>query len=293
MNQDCSVGLFAQVACLWEATARKPGNVHRYRDFEDSNYLDFLLSAAVIAPILDRAAGRRVGATALDGVRATRWLVAKNTNLGIILLLTPLAAVPPGQELRSGVVEILRGLDVEDTRAVFEAIRLAAPAGLGRVRAQDVYDEPTASLREVMSLAADRDLIARQYADDFADVFGAGLEGLRAGFALERSVEAALVYAHLHLMARHPDSLIARKRGVAEAEEAAGRARQVLAAGWPHSQSGRDALAELDDWLREQGRGRNPGSTADLVAASLFVALRERIMVLPLALPWSVGGAHV
>ena len=50
-----SPGQLAQVACLLEATARKPGNVHRYRDFEDLHFLDFLLSATAIAGPLDRA----------------------------------------------------------------------------------------------------------------------------------------------------------------------------------------------------------------------------------------------
>jgi triphosphoribosyl-dephospho-CoA synthase len=88
-------------------------------------------------------------------------------------------------------------------------------------------------------------------------------------------------------MAHCPDSLIARKRGAAEAEEAAGRARQVLEQGWPGSAAGRDALDELDAWLRADGRARNPGTTADLVTACLFVALREGIMALPPRLPWS------
>src|SRR5262245_58243539 len=91
------VGLCVQLACVWEATARKPGNVHRYRDFEDASYLDFILSAAAIAPVLEGAAGRPVGQTILDAVRATRLVVRTNTNLGIILLLSPLAAVPPGR----------------------------------------------------------------------------------------------------------------------------------------------------------------------------------------------------
>ena len=89
-----SPGLCAQIACVWEATARKPGNVHRYCDFEDSTYLDYLLSAAALAPVLDRAADRRIGETILDAVRATRRVTRSNTNLGIVLLLTPLASVP-------------------------------------------------------------------------------------------------------------------------------------------------------------------------------------------------------
>src|SRR5207302_1602059 len=86
-----SIGLHAQVACIWEATARKPGNVHRYLDFPETTYLDFLLSAAAVAPVLDQACRRRVGETILEGVRATRRVVSTNTNLGILLLLAPLA----------------------------------------------------------------------------------------------------------------------------------------------------------------------------------------------------------
>src|SRR5690348_4268667 len=107
------VGLCAQVACVWEATARKPGNIHRFRDFEDAGYLDFVLSAAALAPVLAAAPERRVGATILEGVRATRRVVRSNTNLGMVLLLAPLAAVPPGEELRPGVARVLDGLDLE------------------------------------------------------------------------------------------------------------------------------------------------------------------------------------
>src|SRR5207237_5903348 len=76
-----SAGFCAQVACVWEATARKPGNVHRFCDFDDTTYLDFLLSAAAVAPALDAAVGRRVGETVLDAVQATRAVVPSNTNL--------------------------------------------------------------------------------------------------------------------------------------------------------------------------------------------------------------------
>jgi triphosphoribosyl-dephospho-CoA synthase len=285
------VGLFAQVACVWEATARKPGNVHRYRDFDDAGYVDFLLSAAALAPVLSTACQRPVGATVLEAIRATRRAVRTNTNLGIALLLAPLAAVPEGVDLRAGVERVLAGLTVEDARLAYEAIRLAAPGGLGRAPAQDVNADPTQTLREVMALAAGRDRIARQYAGGYADVFDDGAPAVCAGLELSGTVEGAIIHAHLTIMARHPDTLIARKRGPAEAAEAAARARRVLEEGWPQQPSGRVALAELDQWLRAEGNGRNPGATADLVAASLFVLLREGALPLPASLPWSAGDA--
>jgi len=274
-----NIGLCAQVACIWEATARKPGNVHRFRDFRDTSYVDFLVSAAAMAPTLDRARGRRVGETVLDAVRATRSVAATNTNMGIVLLFAPLAAVPEDRDLRSGIADVLEKVDVADARLVYEAIRLASPAGLGQVPEQDLTQEPTVGLREAMVLAADRDLVARQYASGFQEVLYDGVQALERG--LGPSLEQAIVLCHLEFMAKYPDSLIVRKRGLAEAEESCRRARHVLDLGWPHPGASQTAIADLDSWLRAEGNSRNPGTTADLVAASLFAVLREGIIKLP------------
>jgi triphosphoribosyl-dephospho-CoA synthase len=276
------IGLCAQVACVWEATARKAGNVHRYRDFDDASYVDFLASAAAIAPVLTTACHRPVGETVLECVRATRSVVRTNTNLGIILLLAPLAAVPPDEPLRTGVSRVLNALTVADAERVYEAIRLASPAGLGRAPEQDVYDAaPTQTLREVMALAAGRDLIARQYVNGFAEVWDDGVPALLTGLRVKQSLEGAILFAQLTLLAKHPDTLIRRKCGLAEAQEASRRAAAVLA--------GREAFADFDAWLRAEGRRRNPGTTADLLAACLFILLREGTIQLPLAYPFSHG----
>jgi triphosphoribosyl-dephospho-CoA synthase len=288
------IGLCAQVACIWEVTARKPGNVHRFQDFTDAGYLDYLLSAAAVAPVLDTAWQRRVGElgdVVLEGVRATRRLVRTNTNLGILLLLAPLAAVPPQEDLRLGLDPLLRGLNQSDARAVYQAIRLAAPGGLGQAPEQDVRQEPSQTLAQVMTLAADRDLVARQYSNGFHEVLDVGVPALSRGLEQTASVEGAIIWCHLSLMVSYPDSLIARKRGLAEADEAARRARQTLDLGWPREAVGRDALAELDAWLRAEGHARNPGTTADLVTASLFVALRENTMTVPSPFPWQCDWA--
>ena len=283
------IGLYAQVACVWEASARKPGNVHRYRDFEDSHYIDFLVSAAAAGRALDGAGGRPVGRTVLDGVRLTRRVAGSNTNLGILLLLAPLAKAAAGDGVRAGLPRVLGALDVGDAAAVYEAIRLANPAGLGRVPEQDVHAEPTQGLRQVMALAADRDLVARQYAGGFREVLDEGVPALLRGLEETGSLEGAILSCHLRLLAAHPDSLIARKRGPAEAEEASRRARRVLEDGWPKSPRGPAALVDFDAWLRAEGHGRNPGTTADLVAAGLFVALVEGTIELPPRHRWHFG----
>jgi triphosphoribosyl-dephospho-CoA synthase len=267
-------GQLAQLACILEATARKPGNVHRFADFDDCTYLDFILSAGAIVGPLDRARERGVGAAVLEAVAATGRVVTTNTNLGMILLLAPLAAVPEGEPLRAGVGAVLERLSLDDSRLVYQAIRLARPGGLGDAPAQDVRDEPSIPLREAMRLAADRDSIARQYADGFAEVFDVAVlaldEGLRAGLPLER----AIVVGFLKTLAAIPDTLIARKLGPGVAAEASRRAADALAT---------DTIPEYDAWLRALGHDRNPGATADLLAAALFVALRQGTIGLPLS----------
>jgi triphosphoribosyl-dephospho-CoA synthase len=277
-----SPGLLAQIACQMEVTARKPGNVHRERDFEDSHFLDYLLSAAAIAGPLARAPRVGVGRAVLESVEATRRLVATNTNLGMILLLTPLAAVPENQGLAEGVAAVLAATTLDDARHVYQAIRRARPGSLGTAADQDVSNEPTVTLREAMQLAAERDLVARQYANDYREVFGVALPALRSSLAAGRSLETAIIAAYLTILASEPDTLIARKRGWDEAHEASRRAADVLAAGWPDRTAGLERCAALDDWLRAHGHARNPGTTADLITAALFAALRDGTIRLPL-----------
>jgi triphosphoribosyl-dephospho-CoA synthase len=143
-----------------------------------------------------------------------------------------------------------------------------------------------------MALAAERDLIARQYANGFREVLHDGVPALRRGLEQTRCLEDAIIYAYLHLLATYPDSLIQRKRGPVEAAETSRRARAVLENGWPREEESQHALAELDRWLRAEGHSRNPGTTADLVTACLFVLLRERSIELPLQFRWSAGAAH-
>ena len=265
-------GEAAQLACILEATARKPGNVHRYTDFEDVTYLDFILSAAAIKPVIEGAAGRMIGEVVLDCVKATRSLVTSNTNLGIAMLLAPLVTAEEGEGLREGLDDRIAASDASDTEKLYEAIRLAKPGGMGAVDEQDVQQTPQCSLLEAMSLAADRDTIARQFTRGFKDICDTGLTYFADALNAD-SLEDAIIQLHLFLMSEIPDTLIARKLGTLESEEAAKRARGILDAGWPNEKSSRDLCSGFDRWLRERGNQRNPGTTADLVTAVLFLAL--------------------
>ncbi len=259
----------ALTACLWEASARKAGNVHRFTDFLDLTYLDFVLSAAAMAPVLQTDLDKPLGVTIFDAIRATRDWVQTNTNLGIALLLAPLSKCEPGQ-WRSQLEAKLAATTIDDARYVYEAIRLANPGGLGKVDDQDVAGQPTQTLREVMALAADRDLVARQYANRFREILDYGVPALLDGWGRFGSIEAAILHLQIHLLSGFPDSLIARKLGLAEAEQVASQARQIDLS----TIEGRRRFLDFDRWLRQDVHARNPGTTADLVAACLFVALR-------------------
>ena len=263
-------------ACLWEVTARKAGNVHRFADFDNLTYLDFIQSAAAIAPVLEQRFNLPLGITILEAIRATRSVVQTNTNLGIVLLLTPLAT-SRGQISHDELNSVL------DASTVYEAIRLAVPGGLGKVETQDVAEAPTHTLREVMALAADRDLIARQYENGFREVLDEGVPALMRAWDRFQSVEAAILHAQLHLLSRFPDSLIVRKRGIADAEQVMRQAQEIDLG----SAEGRQRYAIFDRWLRADGHSRNPGTTADLLAACLFVALQENRMNLSMPFTWT------
>jgi triphosphoribosyl-dephospho-CoA synthase len=269
----------AFLACLLEATARKPGNVHPDAEFNDLTYADFVRSAVAAAPAFENAVERGVGATVLDAIQRTQSAVARNTNLGIVLLLAPLACVPTDLSLVEGIQDVLVSLGQRDAEQVYEALRLANPGGLGRVENQDLSEPPSVSLLEAMRLAAGRDGIAAQYASNFSTVFYGAKRLAQCEFFADRW-EDAVVDLHVWLMAEFPDTLISRKCGVDVAREAARRASAVLEVGI-NSTSGREHLRQLDLWLRADSHRRNPGTTADLVAGCLFAALREGVVSPP------------
>jgi triphosphoribosyl-dephospho-CoA synthase len=267
-----------------EATAAKPGNVHRGCDFEDLSYPDFIVAATVTAPIFDRAQSEPLGRTILAAVEVTHHAVATNANLGTILLVAPLAKVPRDRPLDSGVADVLAGLSPGDARNVYAAIRLARPGGLGRVETADVYEDPPADLLSAMRLAADRDMVARQYAEGFHHVLHVAVPWIARAIDGGLSISDAIVHVHLELLSEYPDSLIARRSGAAVAKRASDMAAAVLAAGSPGDDTYDLALADFDFWLRSDGHQRNPGTTADLLAAGLFAALRDGIIKAPFRL---------
>jgi triphosphoribosyl-dephospho-CoA synthase len=275
---DEDVGAAAQLACLLEASAPKPGNVSPGRHFPDARYEDFLASAVAIGAPLAGASQRPLGATIRLAVEATARWTHSNTNLGIVLLMAPLARAATSlsstaTSLRDGVRRVLETTTIDDARDVYAAIRRAAPGGLGRTQEQDVRDEPTVTLLEAMRLAADRDGIAREYAEAFEATFEVGAPALERARRDGLGWDDAVAETFLTLLAGQVDTHVVRRGGQALADQATRLAGEALARGGVRSAEGRQAIGEMDHALRDERHLGNPGTTADLTAASIFVVL--------------------
>jgi triphosphoribosyl-dephospho-CoA synthase len=285
----------AHLACVLEASAPKPGNVSPDRPFADVRYEDFVASAEAIARPLEGAGRRPLGETIRLAVEATAARTRANTNLGIVLLLAPLARAavrlvnrePQSDRdarlrlLRDEVRRVLSETTVDDARNVYQAIRIANPGGLGSAEEQDVAGEPTISLLDTMRLAADRDGVAREYATTYEATFAIGVPALLKARKDGLALNDAIVETFLTLLAAAPDTHIVRRGGDALARRASQLAADALAAGGARSEGGRLSLSAMDASLRDARNLGNPGTTADLTAAVLFAAL--------LVGGWSIG----
>ncbi|WP_295453723.1 triphosphoribosyl-dephospho-CoA synthase [uncultured Thiodictyon sp.] len=267
-------------ACALELDAFKPGNVHRESAGHGMTVADFLLSAEVSAPPLT-APGLGLGERVYRAVAATREAVGCNTNLGIILLCAPLlqAALDPEVPggLRARLAAVLRTAERTDTQWFNRAIRLAAPAGLGESARHDVAEPATATPLEVMAVAAHRDLIARQYAECFKDLFERAVPLLERLQMRWQDPAWAAVGLYLDFLGRFPDTHIARKLGQHQALAVSRRAAPLAAAlnQAARPQPHRAALLAFDRDLKNAGI--NPGTMADLTVACLLIPRLQRL----------------
>ena len=258
-------------ACLTELDAPKPGNVHAFADGHRMTVDEFVRSAdAAAAPL--SAQGARVGLRIHRAVMATFAAVGTNTNLGIILLCAPLAAAAErdATNLRNALHQVLQDLNVDDADLAFRSIVRAAPAGLGHSAQHDVFNPATVSLLQAMSEAANRDMVARQYATDFADIFDRGLPLFESVSRRRGEAKWATLATFLGFLSAFPDSHIARKFGAETARCIQGTAlnfaRMLQAA--EQADQLLPALLTWDSALK--AKAVNPGTSADLTVATLF-----------------------
>ncbi len=262
-------------ACKLDVNAVKPGNVSIDAPGHGMSAAEFLASAEAIAEPIT-APGLTVGERIYCAIEATQQAVNCNTNLGIVLLLAPLIqtaeSIADGTSLERELDTVLSCLTVTDADWTYRAIRLAKPGGMGATDQHDIADSPTVTLYHAMQKAADRDQIARLYSTGYRALFQRALPVWRQ--ALERwgSKEWAATAVFLNTLASEPDSLITRKFGSAESGQVSLTAKSL----WRSLEAQRDPIAlqsELMVWDVElKSKGLNPGTTADMTVATIFLA---------------------
>jgi len=281
----------AELALLLEvAGTPKPGNVDRHRDLDDLRFEQFLAGSVGSAAGLRLAAdGAPLGEAFERAVAGMSRQSGGNTQFGCLLLLTPLVRAAAAGELgREAVRERCRATTVDDAVAfyrAFEHVDVALddpPEGVDALDARRGGDaEPAlrergATLWDVMALSADpddgvADTNAAEWVEGFPRTFDAA-ESILAddGPVLDRAARS-----FLRQLAAEPDTLVATNHGASTAESVRERAASTLAA--VERRGSLDPAEELaDEFVAEE---INPGTTADRVAAALFVALERGLAV--------------
>lgn len=232
-----------------------------------------------------------------------------NTHLGICLLFIPLGAaaaktyVENGDflldSLRADVMEIVKSTTRRDVVAVYEAVRKASsPGSMGKLkdnRVPDLYDEEAKTkivgrgltLFDVMNDASSYDTVASELVTGMNITFNIGYKELTETFNKTGDINKATVHTFLRILSEVPDTFIARKVGLKKTNDVkkavkigkketswiCEAAKEVLNLGGLSTAAGRTALRRLDSKLQSLGKDYNPGTTADLTAAALMIAL--------------------
>jgi len=262
-----------KASCMAELEALKPGNVHIFADGHGMTVVDFVNSAEAAASVI-ALPNLNLGKRILLSVQATQKAVNCNTNLGLILLCAPLihAALIDDDNTYylTKLFSVLANTTQADAEQAFNAIKLANPAGLGESASHDVHQPANCNLLQAMQEAASRDLIAQQYANNFADILD-GLASYQQALARWQRPAWAVTAVHLHFMSKFLDSHIVRKYGETIAKlvqnEAQEHAAEFLKAYNP--KNCQTALLTFDSALKK--RSINPGTSADLTAATLLL----------------------
>ncbi len=263
-----------QWACEQEVAAPKPGNVNGFSDGHNMQVQDFILSAKAIAPVLAQQ-NLPVGELILQAIQATRTVVNCNTNLGIVLLFAPLCRAIQNcdnfTQLPVALSQVLNDLTIDDAKACYQAIRLAEAGGLGDTENQDIKTTPTISLKQAMALAQERDTIAKQYLNNYHEIFNIGLPNLTAAIKCEENIEWATALAYLTILSSVPDTLICRKQSREHANAVTMKAMHLIGK-MNNIKKLSDFKNDIIAWDNElKKEAINPGSTADLTAATLLL----------------------
>lgn len=290
------VAKITQIASVLEVSGHpKPGNVHRTHDFDDMVFEDFLISGIAIGNTMKKAA--KLGSKYQDKlpeiklgelikqavIETNRW-VENNTNLGIIMLLTPIAAAAGGVRefngLRDKTRQIMLSTTPEDAVNLYDAINIADAGGMGEREDLDVGSneakqeliDKQINMFQVLDISASWDSLAYELTHNYPVSFEEGYstyKGLRKSYP----INYATVQTFLTILSENPDTLISRKYDNSVSERVSADAKIILDRGGILTREGRSLLIKFDQDL--MSHKYNPGTTADLTASSLMIALLE------------------
>jgi len=292
-----------QLAILLEVNAPKPGNIHKNANFHKTNYEHFLASAVAIAPSLKIAAAKGIqlaeekihpNQTGIGNIiknatkRISHWQHGGNTLLGTTILLTPIATAAGKtlkqnnekldlEKLRKNIKIITTNTTPEDAVAVYEAIEIAKPGGLNKTTRFDATNplskkeilKTHTTLYDIFKISAKYDSIANEWINNYPITFNIGYETLRKELKAKNNLNHAIIQTFLEILAQTPDTLIARKNGIEKAKQISQQAKHILELGGLNTKQGKKAITKLDHTLRDKKNKLNPGTTADLITATL------------------------
>ncbi|WP_424018645.1 triphosphoribosyl-dephospho-CoA synthase [Halorientalis pallida] len=270
----------AQLALLLEVTGTpKPGNVDRAHDYDDLRFEHFVAGGVGARRGLDLAAdGERLGRAFERAVAGMSQQRAGNTQFGALLVLVPLVRAAAEDDLSGrhagDLAEATTVADAADFYRAFEHVDVAVddpPEGMDALdvrrgaEAVPAIEDRGVTLYDVMTDSAEIDGIAREWTGEFDRSFDAAERLLE----LEGAVPDRTARVFLELLAAEPDTFVATQHDRETAERATERAAAALA-------------GDADPWTLANefvAEGINPGTTADLTAAALFVALERGLEI--------------
>ena len=287
-----TIAKIAQIAsCLEVSGFPKPGNVHRTRDYDDMVFEDFLISGVVIGDTIREAAenvdendlaSAELGKYILEAVKETDNWIANNTNLGIVMLFVPISVAASISEkfsdVRENIVNLMENTTVDDAINLYSAINIADAGGMGEQDEYDVASENAnqelrnnnQTMYDVLKISAPWDRLANELTTTLPVCFELGYTEY-SKLKKETTLNMASVLTFLKILSEVPDTLISRKYGDEKAEEVSTQAKEILS--FKDSDDFINRLNEFDDYLFENKL--NPGTTADLTAASIMITLLD------------------
>ncbi|OFV67952.1 MAG: Triphosphoribosyl-dephospho-CoA synthetase [Candidatus Syntrophoarchaeum caldarius] len=261
----------AQLAMLLEVSASpKAGNVDRCHDYPDTRYEDFLASSVAVYPVFRKAALKDTGVGKLifEAVEASkRWHTGGNTHFGAFILLIPLVMAGGVQDLAK---EIVRGTGWQDAIDFYRAFAIAGvrvgkvnDLNLGSQESLDRIREEKITLFDIFKISSSYDSVSAEWINGFERSFKyAWIVGTNVR---EYGMNDGIVLTFMQLLAEYPDTFIAMKSGNETALDISATASKLAC------EFDLDKIRSFDEELIE--RGINPGATADMIIASIFIAL--------------------